>query len=217
MSSSTEPAVGLTLKELRPAHWTRLGQGSVQGDQVTEQLLDRLAESTRTAARSQGYAVGWAEGRREAEAAGRTAVAAVEAEAAAEAQRREAEHRAALAALEAAAEQLRARFEETCRAVEAQAADLALELTGALVGEAAAEAGSHAVVRALAALPAESGVLVRLHPDVAATAAGDLRERGVTVLPDGALSHADAVVETDTEVVDLRVDTALARLRGVLS
>lgn len=216
MSSSTEPVV-LPLKELRPAHWTRLGQGSVQGDQVTEQLLDRLAESTRTAARSQGYAVGWAEGRREAEAASRTTVVAVETAAVAEEQRREAEHRAALAALEAATEQLRTRFEETCRAVEARAADLALELTGVLVGEAAAEAGSHAVGRALAALPAESGVRVRLHPDVAATAAGALRERGVTVLPDETLSHADAVVETDTEVVDLRVDTALARLREVLS
>jgi flagellar biosynthesis/type III secretory pathway protein FliH len=58
---------------------------------------------------------------------------------------------------------------------------------------------------------------VRLHPDVATTAADVLRERGVTILPDEALSRADAVVETDTEVVDLRVDSALVRLREVLS
>ncbi|MFC6288139.1 FliH/SctL family protein [Nocardioides sp. GCM10027113] len=228
MSSSTDPAplrvvrpapsaaaTGLPMPDLRTGRWTRLGADAVLGDDVTEQLLDGLAESTRSAARAQGYAVGWAEGRREAEAAAQQLTVDVAARAEAEERRREAEHQEALAALAAAATALRERTAEVCAAVDEQAATLALELTTELVGRAAADAAEHAVRRVVGLLPDHPVARVRLHPDVAATAA-DLREQGVTVVADPSLGRGDALVEADTHVVDLRLDTALDRLREVL-
>lgn len=226
MSSSSEPrllrgaasadAVGVSMPDLRSGHWTRLGDTTVLGDAVTEQLLDTLAESTRQAARAQGYAVGWAEGRREAERAARAAAEAAAEQAAADVRRREAEHRDALAALQQAAALVRERLTEVCRAVDEQAAELALELTRELVGQTAANAGRHALQRVAELLPEHPVVRVRLHPDVAPTATG-LLEQGVAVVADPTLGRADAVVEADTHVVDLRVTTALERLREVLS
>ena len=70
----------------------------------------------------------------------------------------------------------------------------------------------------LAALPQGLPVTVRLapqvaaHPDLAALAA-----QGVTVVPDPALEPHDALLETTAEAVDLRVSTALGRVREVLS
>lgn len=224
MSSSSSPvrvlrgdastgAAGLLMPELRADSWTRWGTGAVRGDDVTEQLLEGLAETARQAARAQGYAVGWAQGRSEAQSAAR-AVADQEARRCAEDRaRREAEHAAALAALRRAADQLVSRIEEVCRAVDDQAAELALELTRELVGHSAAEAASHVVERVLALAPEHPVARVRLHPSVAAGAAA-LDQ--VVVVPDPDLGPADALVETDEYVVDLRVETALARLREVL-
>jgi flagellar assembly protein FliH len=209
-------ATGLLMPELRGGGWTRWGNGAVRGDDVTEQLLSTLAESTRQAARAQGYSVGWAEGRRDAEAAVAEAAAETARRTAAEETRRETEHAAALTALRAAAEQLVTRVDDVCRAVDGQAAELALELTRELVGRAVPEAASHAVERVLGLLPDHPVVRVRFHPAVAASA-GVLRDRGVVVLADPDLGPADAVVEADDHVVDLRVDTALERLREVLS
>ncbi len=209
-------ATGLLMPELRSGSWTRWGNGAVRGDDVTEQLLSTLAESTRQAARAQGYSVGWADGRRDAEASVREAAAETARRTAAEEVRREAEHAAALTALREAADQLVARVDDVCRTVDGQAAELALELTRELVGRAAPEAASHAVERVLGLLPDHPVVRVRFHPAVAACA-GALRDRGVVVLPDPDLGPADAVVEADEYVVDLRVGAALDRLRDVLS
>lgn len=209
-------ATALTMPELRSGRWTRLGDRAVLGDAVTEELLDGLAESTRRAARAEGYAVGWAEGRREAEAASRAAVASAADEAHRAEARREAEHAAAMAALTGAAALLRERVEEVCRAVDGQATDLVLELTRELVGHAATDAAEHVVRRVVGLLPDHPVVRVRLHPDVAATA-DDLRDQGVAVVADAGLGPADALVEADDHVVDLRVETALARLREALA
>ena len=208
MSSSTSPAAVrvLTMPELR----------SVSADQVTEQLLDRVSESARQAARAQGYAVGWAEGRRAGEADVTAELAAVHEQAAADAVRREAEHAAAVRALQQAAAQLAERTAEVCRAVDAQASTLALELTRELVGAPDdVEAAAHVVERVLGVLPDHPVVRVRLHPAVVA-GAGALREREVAILPDPDLGPADAVVEADDHVVDLRVGTALARIAEAL-
>jgi flagellar assembly protein FliH len=209
-------ATALTMPELRSGRWTRLGDRTVLGDAVTEELLDGLAASAREAARAQGYAVGWAEGRRAAESASRAAVAAATDDARRQETRREAEHAAAMAALAAAADQLQARFEEVCRDVDGQAVDLVLELTRELVGQAATEAAEHVVRRVVGLLPDHPVVRVRLHPDVAATAT-DLHDQGVAVVADEDLGPADALVEADSHVVDLRVGTALARLREALA
>ena len=208
-------APGLLMPELRTGSWTRWGDGAVSGDHVTEQLLDRLAENTRQAARAQGYSVGWAEGRREAEDAARAAAAETERRTAEAEACRAAEHTTAMKALHQAADQLVGSVDAVCRTVDGQAASLALELTRELVGRAVPDAAEHAVERVLGLLPDHPVARVRLHPAVAAHAT-ELRERGVVIVPDPELGPADAVVEADEYVVDLRVDTALTRLREVL-
>jgi flagellar biosynthesis/type III secretory pathway protein FliH len=58
---------------------------------------------------------------------------------------------------------------------------------------------------------------VRAHPERAAGLRELLGGHGISVVEDGALAPVDAVVETDTTVVDLGVDAALARVAQVLS
>lgn len=228
MSSSTEArvvrgdsaaaATGLATPELRSGSWTRLGGLNVLGDTVTEQTLTALAESTRTAARSQGYAVGWAQGRREATEAARLAAEETEQRQAADDARRDAEHRTALAALESATAELRRTMAAVCERVEEQATTLAFELTRELVGHEISlgtAAGEHVVRRALALLPDGPVARLRLHPEVAAT----VTEVGthVTVVADPELGPGDALVEAEDHVMDLRISTALDRLREALA
>jgi flagellar assembly protein FliH len=219
--TSATSATGLATPELRSGDWTRLGGSSVLGDRVTENTLATLAESTRAAARSQGYAVGWAQGRREADETARLAAEQTAREHAAAEARREAEHRAAVSALEQAATRLDRTLAGLTAEVEAQASTLAFELTRALVGRelaVATDPGADTVRRVLAELPGRAGVRVRLHPDVAESAAtADLTDRGVVVVPDHTLEPADAVVEAEGHVLDLRVESALDRLREVLA
>ena len=205
----------LPLPDLRDGRWTRLGARAVVGDQATEALLDGLAESTRRAARTQGYAVGWGEGRRAAVAAAGLEAAVVTAHLAEDRRRQEREHQEALEALRSLATELHAAFTEACRAADDRAASLALELTRELVGS-AAESGGRAVERVLGLVPEHGVVRARLHPDVAESARV-LSDAGVQVVADPSLGRADAVAETDAGVLDLRVDTALDRLREVLS
>lgn len=219
--SSASSATGLTTPELRSGEWTRLGVANVLGDAVTERTLSTLAESTRAAARSQGYSVGWAQGRREADETARLAAEqTAEHNAAAEA-RREAEHRAAVSALELAAARLDETLTELSARVDAQASELAFELTRELVGRELALAedpGADTVRRVLAVLPGRTDVRVRLHPDVARdAAAADLTDHGVTVVADPALAPTDALVESEGAVLDLRIETAINRLREVLA
>lgn len=207
--------------ELRTGLWTRLGDDSVLGDAATEASLDLLAERARSAARAQGYTVGWAQGRR---------AAAVEAEAAARVagdrardadERREAEHRAAVDGLVQAAAGLHAAVSAICDRVAEQASGLALAVTRELLGHelaVLADPGVEVVRRALAAAPPGPSVSVRLHPSLVGTrAVSDLAALGVAVVGDPDLDLADAIVESDETVVDLRVSTALDRLAEVLA
>jgi flagellar assembly protein FliH len=223
MSSSSDGARAWRRAErpdLRVGAWTRLGHPSVLGDDVTERALGRLAERTRSAASAQGYAVGWAEGRREALALAAESARIAEQEAAGREREREAEHRRAVSALVQAAEELRRAVGETCDRVAHQASDLAFEVTRELIGHELSveqEPGAAVVRRVLAALPAEPAATVRLHPAAAESAAvAGLAERGVTVRADPGLAPEDAVVELDSAAIDLRVGTALDRLREAL-
>jgi flagellar assembly protein FliH len=206
--------------DLRTGLWTRLGGSAVLGDEATEAALGGLAERTQRAARAQGYAVGWAEGRREALTRAAEAAARTEEQVQDQEQRRAREHAAAVTGLARAAAALEVATVEVSARVADQATGLALELTRSLVGHelaVAAEPGAGVVSRVLAVLPGDPTTLVRLHPDTAGTdAARLLDERGVRLVVDPTLAHADAVVETDTAAIDLRVSTALARLAEVL-
>lgn len=204
--------------DLRTGVWTRLGDPSVLGDAVTEAALGSLAEATRTAARAQGYAVGWAQGLQEAQAQAEADARVVVEEARVAEQRREAEHREALAALQHAAGELRGVIGAVCERIGEEATDLAFEVTRALVGHellVVADPGADVVRRVVSALPGDA-VQVRLHPSVAESAAVALADHGVKVSPDHTLLPSDALVETEDAVLDLRVGAALDRLREVL-
>ena len=226
MSSSSEVLREVAWEDLRVAErpdlrtgvWTRLGHDSVLGDDVTEATLGRLAERTRSSARAQGYAVGWAEGRREAlEAAAHAEVAADEERHHAE-QRRTMEHKLALESLTRAADELQRAVDEACVRVADQASAFAFEVVSALLDrELALDPVFDVVRRVLAVVPAGSVARVRLNPAVAASPGlAALTEHGVGIVGDADLFPGDALVEIDTSVIDLRVSSALERLREVL-
>lgn len=214
--------VPLAIPELRTGVWTRFGGSSVLGDAVTEETLSALAESTRTAAQSQGYSVGWADGQRAARELARLEAEAEEARRLqAEAERAE-EHREAVDALRLAAARLHEAVAAVTSTVEEQATGLAWELTEELVGhELRSVTGPDVVRRALKLAPTEPIARVHLHPDhladLAVSDLADLSERGVSVVADPALAWGDALVEADTHVIDLRIRTALERVREVLA
>jgi len=206
--------------DLRTGSWTRLWEGSVVGDPVTESVLGPLAERTRAAARAEGYATGWAEGRRVA---------------AATAQRETAERRAelddlralaaerqdlALAALRTAVDRAQLELRDREAALGVAAVDLALDLVAAFLGrelELATEPGLDAVRRAVAPVETDVRIVVRLHPDDLATLHPDADpDPRVTLLADPALTRGDAVAETEDRVVDATVAAALARIRAVV-
>ena len=230
-STSSEPVVlrgeqvedltdGIATTDLRAGTWTRLGAGAVVGDPVTEATLSGLARRALRAARAQGYAAGWAEGRRRA-----TETAAVR-----EAERdrtRDEEHAHALAALRdgtaalaAALDQARADLAATQRELADRAVELGLQVAEAVLQRELAvvvDPGAEAVARALAEVPATVPVTVRLHPaDLAVLDPAALDGRQAALVGDPALQRGDAVVETETHVVDATVAAAMARVREVL-
>lgn len=213
-----------TLPELRSGEWTRRGGSSVLGDPVTEQLMDALATTTREAAQAQGYAVGWAQGRREAAAAAEVAAADERARAEAADVRRDGEHRAALDALATALDEARAAYDALVADLLERAADVAADLTGALVAQAvSADPVAVTVGRALDAVTAlaadgSSPVRVRVWPGavVATRAADGPLGPDAAVVADPALHPGDAVVETDVAVVDARLSLALPRVVAAL-
>lgn len=217
-AAATEPRVLSTLAtpELRRGVWTRFGTSNVLGDVATEGALADLAESTRAAARAQGYSVGWAEGQRAAREAVREEALAAEQDRLRREAERATEHRDAVAALTRAAAALETAVTEACARIEAQGSELAWELTRELVGHELRTTESADVVRrVLALLPAEPTVRVRLHPRDAADA-DVLATDGVVIVADPTLAPGDALVEADDHVLDLRLETALARVREVL-
>jgi len=231
-SSSTDPAVVRDLDrtavrtlsldtDLRSGAWTRLGHSGVLGDRPTESTLQGLAETARTAARAQGYATGWAEGRRAGEDAARAEAEAQARLRATEHTRQDAEHEHAVAALREAAQRLQSAVGEVCAAVAAHAVEVALQLTEAVLDREVALAqdpAADAMRRALALLPEAAAVTVRLNPqDRANLGAAELGGPVVRLVEDPALQRGDAVVETDTSVVDATVGAAMARVREVLA
>lgn len=229
MSSSSEATVlrgaaagaaaPVLTPDLRSGSWTRYGDGEVRGDSVTEHTLQALASSAHAAAQAQGYAAGWAEGRQLA------AIEAAEATAKAEGQhklaeaQRELEHRDAVAALTTAASHLLDVIDSSVAQVEQQATELALSLVRELLGHELRVATSADVVRrVLRVLPDGPTARVRFAPGVVDDAVvADLAARGVAVVADPTLAPADAVVETDTSMVDLRISAAMERLAEALA
>ena len=214
--SGPAPAA-VSTPELRTGSWTRLGSPSVLGDVVTEATLGTLAEQAQAAGQAQGYAVGWAAGTRDAAAAARAEQEAAAVRLAEAEQRRAVEHDQAVQSLARAAAALTAATDQVAALVEERALALALAVTEAVLGaQAAAAVPADVVRRAVAVLPPEGTVRLRLSPAVAASpAVADLPSR-VTPVADPTLGPADAVAEVEDSLVDLRVATALRRVTEAL-
>ncbi|MXG87952.1 FliH/SctL family protein [Nocardioides flavescens] len=221
-SSSFAP---LATPELRSGDLTRFGDASALGDAVTEHVLGNLVAEARQAARAQGYAVGWGEGRRAAAAQAAQEAAEREAQEAERRARAEREHLELLRSVAAAAHALAGAADEARARVEDQAVDLARELTETMVGHelrSAPDTAADVAARVLAEAPAGAAYELRVHPVTAAALTGPelsaaFTDTGVRVVPDPTLAFADAVVEIDDRVLDLRVTAALERVREVLS
>lgn len=221
-SSSFAP---LATPELRSGDLTRFGDASALGDAVTEHVLGNLVAEARQAARAQGYAVGWAEGRRAAAAQAAQETAEREAQDAERRARAEREHLELLRSVAAAAQALAGAADEARARVEDQAVDLARELTETMVGHelrSAPDTAADVAARVLAEAPVGAAYELRVHPATAAALTGPelsaaFTDTGVRVVPDPTLAFADAVVEIDDRVLDLRVTAALERVREVLS
>jgi flagellar assembly protein FliH len=213
--------VKATGADLRTGGWTRLGSSGVLGDGVTEGILGGLAERSQQAARAQGYATGWAEGRRVALARAAEEALAVRRAAAADQERRDAEHARVLAALDTAVAAAQARLEAALAELAEAVVPLALQLAEAVIGRevlTATDPGGDALRRALSEVPAAAPVTVRLHPaDHALLDPALLEQREVTVVADPLLARGDAVAETPDTVVDATLGTAMERVREVLA
>lgn len=186
--------------------------------ELARTVLGELAESARAEAQAQGYAIGWAHGRRDAAAVAATAAAAAE-ESRREAEgRRESEHQAAVTALMEAAAQVRAALAELRGSLVEQGTDLARAITETLLARELSVLTDVDVVRRVLAVSPGATATVRLHPAVAGSVtAADLADAGLVVVADPSLDRADAVVERDGAVTDLRIGTAMDRLREALA
>ncbi|HUZ21450.1 MAG TPA: FliH/SctL family protein [Acidimicrobiales bacterium] len=164
-------------------------------------------------ARSESAARGYEEGRR-------AATEEAQAELAAERDFAATKLAAALAALEAATAESREAFDRLAATLEGRITGLVLELVEELFQRevaVAASPGRDAIARALHLAPAEGPVVVRLHPEDAATLGEHaVGARALTVRPDPAIARGGCVLEVGSTLVDSQVDSALERVRAVL-
>lgn len=180
----------------------------------------------REAARTTGYADGWAQGRRDAVAEQAQQLARAEEERNLVEQALTAQTRMACEALDRAVRQLEAR---TVPALD-EVADVVLEgvvrLAEAVLGAELSvldDAGRLALRRALAPLPDDGLVVVRMNPqdlEVVRAAHADDAASGrscridgheVELVPDASLRHGEAVADLGAARVDARLDAALRR------
>ncbi|MGH3497792.1 MAG: FliH/SctL family protein [Nocardioidaceae bacterium] len=207
--------------DLVDGRWTRLGEGQVRGDAVTEASLGLLADRVRQAARAEGFSSGWAQGRRKA--ADESAAAASEhaSTLAAERARYADQAEQALHAVVAATQRLDKSMAAACAAVESRAGEVALALTEVLLGRELADgpgSAQAAVLRALTLAPTGLPVVVRLNPaDITMLAElGTNVPPQVSLTPDPSVQPGDAVAVSGATTVDATLGAALARVREVL-
>ena len=238
MNSSAESADGETavLAPVPDLRRIRIPEARRSEEQLQQEAAE---ERARTRAEADGYAAGYFRGigearrRAEAELSARRADL-MEAESVA-ARRRQADLDAAVAGLRAAAEGLAARATAIREEVAAEAADLAALLVEALLGrelgrldaETAAADVVRRVVAALGDLAAETcghgdrvDAQVRVAPSLIPVIGDEdraaLAALGAQLIADAGLGPADAVVDSGSTRVDLRLQSTLAHVQAAL-
>jgi flagellar assembly protein FliH len=194
-------------------------------------LVDPALEAVVADAERRAAAAGWEQGHREGYDAGRREALAAEAQEARarqdreaeEAQRREREWSATLGRLREAAAALDAREVPMLQELDRQVSAMAVAIAEALVGrhlDLGAVPALDAVHRALALVPRQAAVTVRVHPGDAATLpdlSSALPGGSVVVVADPTVEAGGCVAEAGNRTVDARLGPALERLREVLA
>jgi flagellar assembly protein FliH len=126
----------------------------------------------------------------------------------------------ALAALRQAVTQLESRRAEAMTVAEDEVAALAFSVAEAVVQrelQLAGAPGQEAVARALALLPGEVEVVIRMHPDEAACVEDPSDEnRRVVIVPDPEVERGGCIADAGACRIDTQVSSALERVRRVL-
>lgn len=188
----------------------------------TERSFAEAVEEARALARAEAHVLGLAEGRADAAAElERLRIELATQHRTLEAERTMAVKRAVAALHQAAAQCEQARAVDVDRLLEL-ALDAAAELAEALVGHdlaARANPTLDAVRRALATLPADGPVTVRLHPDDVAVIDGAAIEgpRSLQLIPDPNVRPGGCLAQSGATLVEVDVRAALARVREVLA
>lgn len=204
--------------EISTGTWTQTAYGTISSDAASDAVLSGLADQAKAAGSALGYAQGWAEGRRAAEDRARQEEAASSQRLVAEEAHRRQGHQSAVRALETAAERLHQATAHVCAGLEQQVTALAFRLVEEILGRELALAsspGTDAVRRALALVPEDPVVTLRMHPDDICDETLELCPAGTRVVADTSLSRGDAIAELESGVIDARVSTATARVREV--
>ena len=166
---------------------------------------ERRSGQELVSAREEFFKEGYEAGRRDAERESGTARADLE---------------RARAALLLARVQLDAQRAEALAVAEDEIAALAFSVAESVLQrelELAAEPGREAVARALALVPAEADVIVRLHPDDASQVGPIADEsRRVVIVADPAIERGGCIADAGACRIDTQVGTALARVRSIL-
>jgi flagellar assembly protein FliH len=188
---------------------------------VGETPADLRGEGDR--ARARGYAEGFAEGRRIALDEGRTQNADDQA-------RRQQEHAQYVARCESALQAVREsaalfdqRADELAGLASARIEELAVDLATAILGVELSDPGrsaSHALRRALAAMPVQRWTRVSFAPQDGAALREDADAaaslQGIEMIVDASVGAGGAIVEVADGAVDARITQALARAAAAL-
>ena len=126
----------------------------------------------------------------------------------------------ALSGLQQAAHELDAKRAEAVAVAEDEVAALAFSVAEAVLQrelEMAEAPGREAVARALGLIPAEGDVIVRLHPDDAASV-GEISDdtRRIVIVADPEIERGGCIADAGACRIDTQVSTALDRVRRVL-
>lgn len=191
-------------------------------DPHLQSVVDRARSSAVAAGRTEGYAEGYAAGLAAAAAESERTAARVRAEVEAAERQRDAHLARTVELLLTAADAFRTCEQVAVAQVEDTVVELALSIARTVLDRELATStspGGDAIARALALLPGDAPVTVRLHPDDV-PALGGLsttgQGRALVVVADPAVEPGGCLAEAAGRQVDAQVGPALARVATVL-
>jgi flagellar assembly protein FliH len=191
-------------------------------DPHLQDVVDRARVAAVAAGRAEGHAQGYAAGLATAAAQAERTAAQVQAESQAAERQRDAHLARAVELLLTAAQAFRTREQVGLAEIEDTVVELALSIARTVLGRelaASADPGAEAIARALALVPDDCPVTVRMHPDDV-LALGDLSRtapgRELVVVADPAVEPRGCVAEAAGRQVDTQVGPALDRVAAVL-